>query len=120
MGAALVELAGLNAKDPKLVAGLVREVHVVAGAALAMRDQLIRRLCAAVDLARRESERTQPSPPEVTPRFIVEAIEAAMIRTQAEGRPFERELPGLLYLAVAPYFGTDAARRSAAKLGSPG
>jgi AcrR family transcriptional regulator len=118
MREALVELARFTAEDADLAAGLIAEVHGAGGAALVKRNEVLERLSRAVDGARRDTKGSRHSPPPVTSRFIVEAIESTVIRTLLERDRLAEEIPGLLYIAVACYFGTTAARREATKLGS--
>jgi hypothetical protein len=66
-----------------------------------------------VDRARREIG-SRHSPPPDTAAFILNGIEAAALRNLREsgGRDFGDTVPELLYFAVAPYLGTEAAARA--------
>jgi AcrR family transcriptional regulator len=111
MRAALSGLAGFMAEDPTLCKGLIAEVHVAGGAALAKRKEVFERLSRAIDRARRETHPSRHSPPPVTSDFILSAIEGAALRSLAlgEGGQFARQIPGLLLLSIGPYFGQEAA-----------
>jgi AcrR family transcriptional regulator len=111
MKQALKELACFTAEDPALAAGLVREVHVVGGPALIRRDELAGRLAQAVDRAREAPGRLRPGPPPATAAFVIQGIEAAVVRGLADKQPPEESLPGLLFLAVSLYFGAEKAQR---------
>ncbi len=108
---ALEELAGFLRAEPLPAKGLLAEVHVAGGAAMAKRKEVFERLSRAIDAARRENESHHSAPP-VTASFILNAIEAAVIRTLIKGRPeeFAASIPDLIYIAVSVYFGEAAAR----------
>jgi AcrR family transcriptional regulator len=111
MKAGLGELARFADEDPELAAGLIAEVHVAGGAALVVRSEAVERLSRAIDRARREVPNARQSPPPITSRFIVAAIESTVIRTVLERGSLTVELPELLYLVIFYYFGPEAARR---------
>jgi AcrR family transcriptional regulator len=108
MAAALLELAAYAGEDRAMAAGVIEQVHVAGGKALARHDELVSRLSRAVGRAERLG--LQPSPPPATADFVVQSIEAAVIKCLAEERPLEEMLPGLLFIAVSCYFGAAAAR----------
>lgn len=110
IAAALTELGRFTAREPNLAAGLLGEVRVAGGIALARRDELVERLARAVDRGRGNSPL---SPPPYTARFLVEAIEATTIRSLAAAEPLDGVLPDLLFLAYAYYRGLPEARRAA-------
>ncbi len=112
MAAALRELVAYATEDRDMAAGVIEQVHVAGGEALARRDELVSRLSRAVDRARATGLGLQPSPPPATAEFVVQGIEAAVIRYLAEERPLEEMLPGLLFIAVSCYFGAAAARQA--------
>jgi AcrR family transcriptional regulator len=118
MRAALGELARFLAQEPALAKGLFAEVHVAGGAALEKRNEVFERLSRAIDRARRETSGSRHSPPPVTSRFILSAIEAAVVRylATADREDFAVQVPGLLYLALAPYLGTEVAAREARRV----
>ena len=109
--AALRELAAFLASEPLLARGLLAEVHVAGGAALAKRKEVFERLSRAVDAARRETPASRHSPPPITASFILCAIEEAVVRAALRGTPaeFSAALPDLTYLAATPYFGRERA-----------
>jgi AcrR family transcriptional regulator len=105
-------LEAYTAEDPALAAGLIEQVHIAGGPALDKHDELVATLARAVDRARAEITSDLPQPPPATAGFIVAAIEAAVIKSLAEGRSLRLSLPSLLYIAVGCYFGAAAARRA--------
>jgi AcrR family transcriptional regulator len=111
MRGALTGLAGFLAEDPTLAKGLIAEVHVAGGAAAVKRKEVFERLSRAIDRARRETHPSRHSPPPVTSDFILSAIEGAALRSLAlgESEQFARQVPGLLLLAIGPYFGRELA-----------
>jgi AcrR family transcriptional regulator len=109
MRGALVELAGFLEAEPQLAKGLLAEVRVAGGAAPAKRKEVFERLSRAVDRARRETDPSRHSPPPVTSDFILSAIEATALKSLAGGERFAGQLPGLLLLAIGPYFGHEVA-----------
>jgi AcrR family transcriptional regulator len=117
--AALVSLDEFVAAEPTLAKGLLAEVHVAGGAALAKRKEVFERLSRAIDRARRETDPSRHSPPPVTSDFILSAIEAAALRSLAadEADQFAHQVPGLLLLAIGPYFGHDVAWAEIRRLG---
>jgi AcrR family transcriptional regulator len=98
--------------EPLLAKGLLAEIHVAGGAAMAKRKEVFERLSRAIDLARRETSGSRHSPPPMTATFILNAIEAAVVRSFRDGRPsaFAATVPDLTYIAVSIYFGDRAAR----------
>jgi AcrR family transcriptional regulator len=107
--AALRELARFVARRPALARGLLVEVHVVGGEALARRAELADRLAAAIDSARREPD-ASGGPPALTARFMLGAVEAAATRALllGEAAEFPAQVPELARLIVATYFGEEA------------
>jgi AcrR family transcriptional regulator len=108
---ALRVLSGLLTARPAWARGVLAEAQIARGAAGARRKEGIERLSHALDRVRRENVSSRHSPPPVTASFTLAAIEAAAVRnlTYRGGRGFEEMLPDLLYLAVAPYLGSEAA-----------
>jgi AcrR family transcriptional regulator len=104
--AALEELAGFLDCEPLLAKGLLAEVHVAGGAAMTKRKEVFERLSRAIDTARREND-SRHSPPPITAAFILSAIEAAVVRSfiASEPRDFAADVPGLVHVAAAVYFG---------------
>jgi AcrR family transcriptional regulator len=119
MRGALSELAGFMAEDPAFAKGVIAEVHVAGGAAAVKRKEVFERLSHAIDRARREIDPSRRSPPPVTSHFILSAIEVATLRALVDGEAprFECQVPGLLLLAIVPYFGHEAARAEIRRLG---
>jgi AcrR family transcriptional regulator len=114
----LLELATYTTEDPALAAGVISEVHVVGGAALEKRGEIVARLSRAVDRGHREGSRSCVPPPAATSTFVVSAIEAAAIKMLAEERTLGEALPGLLFIAVSCYFDIATARRAVRALPS--
>jgi AcrR family transcriptional regulator len=106
LDAALGELARFAAERPALARGLLTEVQVAGGPALAKHEEVFERLSRAVDGARREGSSNHSAPP-VTASFIIAAIESAVRRALLEGEPqrFAAAVPELVGLAVVLYFG---------------
>jgi AcrR family transcriptional regulator len=111
LAGALSVLGGVLAARPAWARGTLAEAQIARGAAGARRKEGLERLSRAVDRARRENGSSRHSPPPVTASFILAAIEAAAVRnlTYRGGRDFGETVPELLYLAVAPYLGSEVA-----------
>jgi AcrR family transcriptional regulator len=109
---ALDALASFLSAEPLLAKGLLAEVHVAGEPAMAVRRETFERLSRAIDTARREN-RSRHSAPPITASFILNAIEASVVRTLVRGEPdeFAESAPDLLYIAVSVYFGEEAARK---------
>jgi AcrR family transcriptional regulator len=112
--AALAQLERFIEVEPDLAKGLLAEVHVAGGAAMAKRKEVFERLARAIDRARRETSGSRHSPPPITASFILNAIEAAVVRSFFPDPPteFADSIPDLLYIAVSVYFGEKAAREA--------
>jgi AcrR family transcriptional regulator len=112
---ALLQLADFINSEPLLARGLLAEVHVAGGAAMAKRKEVFERLSRAIDAARRENE-SRHSPPPITASFILSAFEAAVVRSFRDARPsaFAEAVPDLTHIAVSVYFGERAARAAVA------
>ena len=112
--AALDALDRFLIAEPALARGVLAEAYVAGGAAMAKRQQVVDRLCRAVDRARRDLHTSRQPPPPTTAAFIVSAIEAVAIRSlTVEGNPdFGSTVPELLYLAVSFYFDPVKARKA--------
>ncbi len=109
--AALAALGRFACERPAVGRGLLVEVHVAGGAALAKREEMFERLTRAIDSARRETG-SRHSPPPVTASFMVSAIDAAVCMALEKGAPaeFAAAAPELAQMVVAAYFGEEAAR----------
>jgi AcrR family transcriptional regulator len=95
-------------EQPEIGRALLVEVHAAGGRAVNKRTEAMERAAAMMDMAREESE-------EVAPAISAEAVVAgilAVLHTRLATRgdeDFTRLLPELMYLAVLPYFGAEAA-----------
>jgi AcrR family transcriptional regulator len=118
--AMLWKLESLIEAQPLLARGLIAEVHVAGGAALAKRNEVFERLSRAIDLARRETE-SRHSPPPIAASFILSAIEAAVVRSFFDPKqvPFAASVPDLAYIGSAIYFGEREALAAARKARRP-
>lgn len=104
-------LAGLLAfldERPAVGRALLVEVHAAGRHAVGKRAEAMGRATAMMDLAREESEGTAPA---ISAEAVVAGILTVLhTRLSAqEGADLSRLLPELMYLAVLPYFGPDAA-----------
>jgi len=95
-------------EQPEIGRALLVEVHAAGGRAVDKRTEAMERAATMMDMAREESE-------EVAPAISAEAVVAgilAVLHTRLAARgaeDFNRLLPELMYLAVLPYFGAEAA-----------
>jgi AcrR family transcriptional regulator len=112
MRGGLVALSAFLAAEPEAARGLLAEPGGAGDAVAAKRAEVLERLTRAVDRARHERIEPGHSPPPLTARFVVGAIQAAAVRSLNDpgGRSFEEELPGLLFIAVDYYLGPEVAR----------
>lgn len=94
---------------PHFARGLLVEVHVARGEALARHREVVERLSRAIDRARREPE-ARHSPPPLTAEFMVRALESAATSALLSGNPrrFESAVPELAGLVVQAYFGSGS------------
>jgi AcrR family transcriptional regulator len=115
--ATLGELAGFIEEQPLVSRGLLIEVHVAGGKALEIRAEVWERLTGAIDGARAETG-PHPSPPPVTARFMLGAIETSVTTALAAGEPaaFADSVPELAHMIVSTYLGEDAAEEELAAL----
>ncbi|HWW67435.1 MAG TPA: hypothetical protein VNY83_05580 [Solirubrobacterales bacterium] len=113
--AALGELAGFAAERPLAAKGLLIEVHVAGGPALAKREEVFEHLTRAVDGARRETE-SRHSPPPMTALFMVGAIEECVCARLMDGdvEGLHAAIPELAQMVVTAYFGDEAGREELA------
>jgi len=107
--AALERLANFVTERPSFAKGLLIEVHVAGGPALAKREEVFERLSSALDRARRETK-SRHSPPPVTAAFMIGAIEqsVAFALTRGEPEAFALAIPDLTEIATTAYFGDEA------------
>lgn len=108
--AGLAELLRFVAEQPLLARALLVEVKAARGRAWAKHQQVVERLTAALDTARREPG-ARPSAAAMTAGFMVGAIEESLCIEIAAGRAaqVERLLPDLMHLAVLQFFGEEEA-----------
>jgi AcrR family transcriptional regulator len=111
--AGLAALLDLLDTEPALGRALLVEVHPAGEAALAKRDAAMARLQAFLDRGRAEAAALPdtPSAPRIAPEAIASGIHVVLHSRLASGKPGElkRLLPELMFVAVLPYFGIDAA-----------
>jgi AcrR family transcriptional regulator len=95
-------------EQPEIGRALLVEVHAAGPRAVGKRTEAMERAAAMVDRAREESDGPAPA---ISAEAVVAGILAVLHTRLAGGRTegFERLLPELMYLAVLPYFGPDAA-----------
>jgi AcrR family transcriptional regulator len=108
--AALSRLLGYLSEEPTLARALLIEGRGAGGPTLARYEVVVERLSHAVDSARREVG-SQASPPPLTGRLIVAAIEAgamAWLLDEQASDPLSL-LPGLLHFSALYYFGEGTA-----------
>jgi AcrR family transcriptional regulator len=95
-------------EQPEIGRALLVEVHAAGPRAVGKRTEAMERAVAMVDLAREESDCLAPA---ISAEAVVAGILAVLHTRLSSHRPagFSRLLPELMYLAVLPYFGPDAA-----------
>jgi AcrR family transcriptional regulator len=110
LAAALGRLVDFLAAEPPLAAGLIAEVHGAGAPAMALREAAIASLTGALREASLEAPEIEPPPS--AGAFVVAAIETATIQALTRTGPedLRRKLPGLEYIAVATFLGTEAAQ----------
>lgn len=93
---------------PRIGRALLVEVHAAGPQAVERRTEAMVRAAQLVDLAREEGDDTAPA---ISAEAVVAGILAVLhTRLAAENEDgFELLLPELMYLAVLPYFGAEAA-----------
>ncbi|HET8813798.1 MAG TPA: TetR family transcriptional regulator [Solirubrobacterales bacterium] len=95
-------------QQPNMGRALLVEVHAAGRPAVERRTTAMERTVEMVDLARQESGGAAPAiSAEAVVAGILAVLHTRLTAQQAEG--FERLLPELMYLAVLPYFGAEAA-----------
>jgi len=105
---ALTGLLAFLDEEPGIGRALFVEVHAAGGAAVEKRTEAMERAVTMVDLAREESEGAAPAiSAEAVVAGILAVLHTRLAARQADG--FTRLLPELMYLAVLPYFGAEAA-----------
>ena len=106
--AALTGLLGFLDQQPEVGRALLVEVHAAGPRAVGRRTEAMERAVAMMDLAREESDQGAP---EISAEAVVAGI-LAVLHTRLAAQQtsgYARLLPELMYLAVLPYFGPDAA-----------
>ncbi|HWT90388.1 MAG TPA: TetR/AcrR family transcriptional regulator [Solirubrobacterales bacterium] len=105
---ALTGLLGFLDRQPAVGRALFVEVHAAGPRAVGKRTEAMERAVVAVDRAREESDGGAPA---ISAEAIVAGILAVLHSRLAADQTsdFARLLPELMYLAVLPYFGPDAA-----------
>jgi AcrR family transcriptional regulator len=108
--AGLEELARYVEGQPLVARGLLVEVHVAGGPALALRAEVLERGVVAIDAGRAE-DGAGPSPPRITAQFMAGAIESTLAGALAAGDPgaFAGAVPELTHMIVSTYLGEEAA-----------
>ena len=98
--------------SPKAARAMVVEVHPAGEEAVAKHTEALRRSHAFLDRAREDPEASEAAPA-ITAEAIASGIHVVLhSRLAARNRNSFRELlPELMYIAVLPYFGGEAARR---------
>lgn len=104
----LTGLLGFLDDEPEIGRALLVEVHAAGPRAVAKRTAAMERAAKAVDLAREENGDDAPA---ISAEAVVAGILAVLHSRLARGEEggFTRLLPELMYLAVLPYFGAEAA-----------
>jgi AcrR family transcriptional regulator len=94
--------------QPEIGRALLVEVHAAGGRAVEKRTEAMERAAAMMDRARGESDGVAPA---ISAEAVVAGILAVLHTRLASGRTegFSQLLPELMYLAVLPYFGAEAA-----------
>jgi AcrR family transcriptional regulator len=105
---ALAGLLSFLDEQPQIGRALLVEVHAAGPRAVERRTEAMERAARLIDLARDESDDAAPA---ISAEAIVAGILAVLhgrLSSDDQGE-FERLLPELMYLAVLPYFGAEAA-----------
>ncbi len=105
---ALAGLLEFLDEQPDVGRALLVEVHAAGRRAVEKRTEAMERAAYLMDLAREESEDVAPA---ISAEAVVAGILAVLHARLSSGElvGFGRLLPELMYLAVLPYFGPDAA-----------
>lgn len=94
--------------QPEIGRALLVEVHAAGPRAVQKRTEAMERAAQLVDMAREESDGTAPA---ISAEAVVAGVLAVLHARLSAGRlvGFGLLLPELVYLAVLPYFGAEAA-----------
>jgi AcrR family transcriptional regulator len=120
MRRAIVELARFVSAEPEIARGLLAD-PAGAGAEVARRHmEVFERLSRAIDRARRETSQSRHPVPPFTSRFILSAIDTAVLKflSDREGGSLDKDLADLLFVAVELHRGPEAAREQVRALDS--
>jgi AcrR family transcriptional regulator len=105
---ALTGLLRFLDKEPEVGRALLVEVHAAGPLAVGKRTEAMERAAMMMDHAREESEGSAPAiSAEAVVAGILAVLHSRLAAEQSDG--FARLLPELMYLAVLPYFGAEAA-----------
>ena len=105
---ALTGLLSFLDQRPAVGKALLVEVHAAGAQAVAKRTEAMARAAAMIDLARQESDDGAPAiSAEAVVAGILAVLHSRLGANQTSG--YMRLLPELMYLAVLPFFGADAA-----------
>ncbi len=95
-------------ENPEIARALLVEVHAAGPRAVEKRTEALERAARLMDMAREESGDTAPAiSAEAVVAGILAVLHTRLSSDQTTG--FGRLLPELMYLAVLPYFGAEAA-----------
>lgn len=105
---ALAGLLSFLEGQPEVGRALLVEVHAAGPKAVQKRTEAMERAALLIDLAREESDNEAPA---ISAEAVVAGILAVLHGRLSSGRTlgFNGLLPELVYLAVLPYFGAEAA-----------
>jgi AcrR family transcriptional regulator len=104
---AMAGLLSFLDEQPELGRALLVEVHAAGPKAVEKRTEAMERAARLIDLARDESDGAAPA---ISAEAVVAGILAVLHARLSSGEAeFGRLLPELMYLAVLPYFGAEAA-----------
>jgi AcrR family transcriptional regulator len=105
---ALTGLLSFLDEEPEVGRALLVEVHAAGPPAVGKRTEAMERAAAMMDKAREESEGLAPAiSAEAIVAGILAVLHSRLAADQTDG--FAPLLPELMYLAVLPYFGPEAA-----------
>lgn len=105
---ALTGLLRFLDEEPEVGRALLVEVHAAGPSAVGKRTEAMERAAMMMDNAREESEGLAPAiSAEAVVAGILAVLHSRLAAEQTDG--FARLLPELMYLAVLPYFGPEAA-----------
>jgi len=105
---ALTGLLRFLDQQPAVARALLVEVHAAGPRAVEKRTEAMTRASTMMDLAREESDDSAPAiSAEAVVAGILAVLRSRLASNQTSG--YLRLLPELMYLAVLPYFGADAA-----------